>query len=144
MGERTGNPVTPQEMFDKVWDYFVVQKNAPGVGAMGGCDYRSETGARCAIGCLLPDEVIEDMSGGHLMHCYIEEALRRQRSPKLNAFFTDCDLEFLSALQGAHDRATVIEGKINPDFHAMMEINLRKFATDYALQVPPPENGHVV
>lgn len=48
--------MTKQEMFDKVWDYFLVKKNPPGWSGST-CEYSTMVDGqerRCAVGCLLP------------------------------------------------------------------------------------------
>ena len=48
--------MTPQEIFDKVWDHLNRQ-GRPATGHNGmGCHYRAPDGAACAVGCLVDDE----------------------------------------------------------------------------------------
>lgn len=50
------NLYTKQEIFDKVWDWFVVQGNPRSINELGQCFYRRDDGAKCAVGILIPDE----------------------------------------------------------------------------------------
>lgn len=51
--------LTKQEIFDKVWDYFVVQGKPRSSDANGKCQYLTDDGCRCAVGVLMPDNVAE-------------------------------------------------------------------------------------
>jgi hypothetical protein len=57
----TAAGVTAQQIFNKVWKHFIVNKAPRGIIIEGGverCVYRTESGAACAVGvCLRNDEV---------------------------------------------------------------------------------------
>ncbi len=64
------------------------------------CAYRTPDGNKCAIGCLIPDELYEkDMEGK------IAVALIRD-NPQLVEFFKNCTVGFLDKMQGVHDSAS--------------------------------------
>jgi hypothetical protein len=50
--------VSAQELFDTVATHLLGQKKAA-KNAAGLCCYRSPDGLRCAVGCLIPDEVYD-------------------------------------------------------------------------------------
>jgi hypothetical protein len=47
---------TKREVFEQVRDHLLSQ-NAKSVDQRGECKYRSPDGLKCAIGCLIPDDV---------------------------------------------------------------------------------------
>jgi hypothetical protein len=95
--------VTPQEIFDKVASHLLAQ-GAKAQGEDGKCLYLAPSGAKCAIGCLIPPEAykpeIEDKTLGFLLgtHC-LSESLRL-------TFAQNYDL--LRSLQYIHDHTPVI------------------------------------
>lgn len=120
-----------QEAFDKVWQHFLVEKNPPGYNVEQGlCHYVTETGARCAIGCLVsPEEArkLEDASeekGGAAFSGLIDNDL-------LPESLQDLDRDLGSALQVAHDDAAD-----TASFRPTLENRLRQLALDYNLEVP--------
>lgn len=55
-------PITPQMVFDKAWQKFIIE-NAPPAYEYGQCRYLTTDGKRCAIGLCVPD--------GHPAQSYI-------------------------------------------------------------------------
>lgn len=56
-----------QEIFDTVAKHLLTQ-NARSVGSYfetGGCRYRGPNGLKCAVGCLIPDELYDPEMEGH-------------------------------------------------------------------------------
>lgn len=88
-----------QQALDKVWKYFIIQHHKFGWDdKIDGCTYRSPVGSRCAIGCLLPKNLIglaESVVGD------IDVLLNEQ--PDIGVFFEGCDFSFLADLQNDHD-----------------------------------------
>lgn len=57
--------MTPQEIFEKVSRHLLTQNKrsmlvVPGDSTDHGCAYRGQDGLRCAVGCLITDEVYEE------------------------------------------------------------------------------------
>lgn len=50
--------MTPQEIFDAVCDHLAKQKKRA-AREHGGCYYRTPDGLKCAVGCLIPDELYD-------------------------------------------------------------------------------------
>lgn len=89
-----------QEIFDKV----VVHLATQGKRAMHGddCQYRTPDGLKCAVGCVLPDDLYNpemDSPNGSLSG--ISEVAKRY--PEVKAYFGKDNITFLSKLQMIHD-----------------------------------------
>lgn len=46
--------MTEQDIFDKVTEHLLTQNQRASNGVL--CQYRTENGLKCAVGCLIPDE----------------------------------------------------------------------------------------
>lgn len=61
--------------------------------------YRSPNGNKCAIGCLIPDEMYnKDIEGLSVFHDEVSDILK-----KIYPDATEKDLNFLAVLQDTHD-----------------------------------------
>ena len=109
-----------QEIFDKVWTWFIVERHGPGVlpGNIKDCRYFVDPQTKCAIGCLLSDEIAARLGPAGLIEIQIK-------------FFPGIEVSFLSTLRGAHDVA-VRWG----NFYDELERRLRELAATYGLQTP--------
>ena len=139
------NPCAEQRQADfaKVWDWFIVKRNKPGIRRMRNsngrtsllCVYRGFRTAdcRCAIGVLLTNEQIKRM-GGH------DASVVTEIDDSLLPVFVVRDLDFYARLQDAHDsvarRTTPLGFGINKKFASEFEDRLRSFAVSYGLTVP--------
>lgn len=112
-----------QEIFNRVWQYFVVEKNGrAGDPGMNGCYYRAANGNKCAVGILIPDNVyVPDLE------IAVMELL--SKFPHMSKFIGN-DVDFLQVLQSCHDDAD--EYAFNED----MEVNLRNLASNFSLSIP--------
>lgn len=144
-----------QEIFDKVWDYFVTKGNNPGMDGLG-CVYYGDGGAaRCAVGCLLPDDVAKEMPSGlsvvgivraanpanlntHLGNVFVTESVYGLAKRACEALFGsdalskhDSAVRFFTRLQDAHDAAANCDS-----FREAVRDNLLSFAGQYELKVP--------
>lgn len=93
--------MTTQEAFDKVVEHLLTQnEKSMGEGSCT-CLYRGDNGTKCAIGCLIPDE----------LYRYDFEARSisaiRITNPSILLLFKDIPIEFLTGLQKIHDREEV-------------------------------------
>ncbi len=119
---------TNQELFDRVWQYFVVEGNPPGLTESGGCRLRvPKTKARCAIGLLIPDKLYS-----WPMEAYTACSLL-ERNPELSIHLGE-DAAFLNSLQAAHDVAAIY-GRVGFQERLTRELRLR--AQRFGLTVPP-------
>ncbi len=116
-----------QEIFDKAYVGIMTQGRRAFDVAEGKCQYKDESGHKCAIGHCLPDghEAFGSTAGiWHLLEQY----------PDLNAHLGikgHEDKMFLSNLQSAHDNA-IVDDRFTGDYAASM----RNIANRHGLTVP--------
>lgn len=113
-------PMTKQEVFDTVATHLLTQK-AVAMDVHGStCMYRGTEGRKCAVGCLIPDEVYEErfekleIGGTFPRESWHTPELFKQRTADqadLNHLVSMIheDLGFLRELQKVHDRDGVVE-----------------------------------
>lgn len=130
---------TAQEVFDKVWDHFVVKGNPLSYDDSSGICYYEKypDGPRCAIGLFVPDDVIV-----HLRHGTVGGVSMKSSAQELFTEFSAesmglglVDVVFLEDLQAAHDTA---RGETDPLYRECLSIrtNLTCLAGRYALRIP--------
>jgi hypothetical protein len=121
-----------QEMFNKVWDWFIVKKNPPGYDN-GKCTYRGENGKKCAFGVLIPDDVpISEEQNTETATILIRDI------PILNEKFGP-HLNFIRQIQEAHDGPSFNYGNDKDLTLHSIEQNLRSIASDEELTLPVTE-----
>lgn len=118
--------MTAQECFNRVWDWFVVQKKPQSVDADGLCKYRGPDGARCAAGVLIADEHYCG-EPGIVQFGYPETAACQML---IKSGVQEADLRLVRLMQRAHD------GAPSGRFHEYLEAELRSVARDFNLTVP--------
>jgi len=115
---------TPQQVFNRVWQWFVTDDHAQARG-LNGCSYRMENGERCAIGCCIPDddrfEKILRLDEGDF------STLQDKFPDEVDEIFDGVPDSFLLDIQRCHDRHRFGEYKRD----ALVE-----FANDHQLTVP--------
>jgi hypothetical protein len=102
--------MTKQEIFDKVAKHLLTQNEAAIVepssfAKLPRCRYRLEKDGKvlkCAIGCLIPDELYHEGLEGPLNGLLGSNGLLP---------FLDSDHDFLRTLQGIHDDREVVDWK---------------------------------
>jgi hypothetical protein len=118
-----GEIMTRQEMFDKVWEHFVVNKQPLSRDSTNFCFYRGPGGEKCAAGILIPDELydsgMESMKASHMLRQYpkVADALNINHD----------DMVFLDDLQAIHDNSC--------DLFQIQDL-LVESAEHYGLKVP--------
>ncbi len=91
--------MTNQEIFDKVSE-FLIKQGKPCMTDVG-CTYRGPDGLKCAVGCVLPDELYHpgmdtsDDGGIHTIWW---------KYPEVAGYFGQVKLPFLQELQKVHDK----------------------------------------
>lgn len=115
---------TKQEIFNKVWDHFVVKSNPKSTDELVGCRYYSSEGG-CAIGCLIAedkDKKALDNSNGLLTI----DSLRKAKAHIIDKYVSpEIETDFLTELQNIHDS----------HFHEF-ESKMRALADSHGLKVP--------
>jgi hypothetical protein len=134
--------MTKQEIFNKVWNHFVVNKNPFSFNAQTKlCCYRTDDGNMCAVGLLIPDEEYHKGLEGLSVH-----SLLKDKVPYLTEFYlSDSSMyNFLDMLQEAHDLpvtrglyAGALADSDAPDsVRDNVEEHLKLLAQDYNLTIP--------
>jgi len=118
--------MTLQEAFEKIWQYFVIEKHGPSMQAnkcgVLECAYRGDNGARCAIGVLIPDaQYSRGMEQKSASAIY-------SKVPALHSI----DRILLDRLQTLHD----LSASCGSEFARVIETRLCEFACDHNLQIP--------
>ena len=93
--------MTNQEIFDRVWNHFIVENNS--VSALNNdCpQYKDEAGNKCTIGILIPDELYRPAMEG----LSYDSVLCRWPKVLHTIVGEDNVVDLLSTLQGIHDYA---------------------------------------
>jgi len=118
--------MTEQEVFNTVWNHFVVNRGPVSVDANNNCLYRGPDGARCAVGLFIPDELYRES-----MEQEAIKDVRKQLGDQSAALPEGCDL-LLQRLQMAHDDAAWFP----EEFHGLIEAYLLGVAEEFALEIP--------
>lgn len=113
--------LTAQEIFETIWDHFMVKLWPRSVVPDGGCRYRSANGTKCAVGVLLSDAECVSSEGNTVENLRDLGLLPPRLLPHLT---------MLTQLQRIHDRA------MND---VDMRIRLRAFAGSNDFNVRAPE-----
>lgn len=92
--------MTAQEIFDKVTAHLRKQGKAS-VDIDGSCAYRGEGGTSCAVGCLIPDEMYDEMMEGGAVHA--EEPKYPELYKAIDVLGLRGNVGLLTSLQRAHD-----------------------------------------
>lgn len=124
---KPANEMTKQEMFDAVWDHFVV-KGSPKSMQEYSCRYRGPGGSCCAVGVLMTDE---QYSPG------LEDRTADDDKVMSALGFDPADeekwcgmQEFLLAMQSAHDQSR------KDNFRSEFKAAMRRVAESHGLTVP--------
>lgn len=92
--------MTTQEIFDTVVNHLLTQ-GRPALGEAGDCRYLTDSGLRCAVGCLIKPEHYDpaELEGESVVSADVTKALRSS----LGIDIDPITLELLEELQAAHD-----------------------------------------
>lgn len=130
--------MTNQEALNRVVDWFIVQGNPPAADGRDGCCYRTPDHRRCAIGCLIPDEVyIDDIEGMSALAVISgNPSLPRwnDKTAPVRQSLAGLDPEFAEEMQSAHDGWSHTCGVAFLPYFAP---KLADVARDYELEIPP-------
>jgi len=123
--------ITNQEIFDKVWNHFVVNKGPASFNNESGmCKYRGDNGAKCAVGLFIPDEDYDPKIENYTANA--------DRVTSLLPFtVNDSKVSYLLELQRCHDRAVQYLTNTE-DFYIVVERRLRELAELHNLLIPCP------
>ncbi len=122
--------MTKQEIFNKVWDWFVTKGYPRSKDLQGACRYRGDNGTKCPVGVLIPDDLYTPMmEGAAASRACILITNYSTEGAKFVASLTEesNSAQLLSELQAVHD-----DGDRNED----MTRDLRQVAYMYKLSIP--------
>lgn len=119
--------LTRQQAYDRMREYFA-RPDAQQAADDGNCAYRAEDGSKCAIGCLIPDDLYDpEMEGASTAHLFD----RFHWLP-----FAPDDVEFYRRAQRIHDTWTpYYDQKENIPFQEWMLSGLDALAAEWGLKV---------
>lgn len=133
-----------QGYFDKVWDWFVVQRKPPGFSEDGVCVYNGTNDEQCAFAVIVPDELrpqlLEGKSAKTLMGfspLCTDLAFAKVLKDAMGVH-TEKDADYVAALQYAHDDSAkeTASGEIRKEFLYEFRDRLLGIARSYELAVP--------
>lgn len=120
-----------QEDFNKVWDWFVVERHGRSVtGPEGGCCYRAPNGNRCAVGVLLPDHLWRPGLNSTPILSLATRTSSTAHAQAIEEWIDKRGRDFLYRLQSAHDYVNAI------DFRRAIGRKLREIAKWFDLTIP--------
>lgn len=120
--------MTPQEMFDKAY-LGVIQQGSKSENAIGGCVYRGQSGNKCGIGHLIPDDLAkawDKRTNSSIAH------IRETEAYPIPDFIKN-NMALACAMQAAHDYCA------NYDHYAFIKefkYRMEQVAKDYKLTIP--------
>ena len=141
---------TRQQMIYKIYEYFILNKGLPGENKyQGGCNYRINVYdndqrligvGKCAVGCLIPDEIYHPtMEGSICNQGFFREFV------EIQTLFKSKDIPFLRSIQIIHDNyfSEIKSIKSNPniDFYTYFENELKKYCLENSLDYPGEVNA---
>lgn len=99
--------LTAQQIFDRVATHLLTQgrrslRYKPGSSLPDGCAYRGADGLKCAIGCLIPDEVYDPRMEGRKVHDLVYRWSRMRFPPPILSHMRS-NIALLGELQRTHD-----------------------------------------
>jgi len=132
---------TQQNIFNHVWNYFLVDKNDFGWNAAGGlCEYRTPDGAKCAIGCMIPDEYYDKgMEGNSASELFGDSYYDLDLTGIVEEQFgsiRDVPNTFFNRLQHVHDHAAEEYGKTNEEARDTFRQYMTTVANEIGLDIP--------
>ena len=119
-------PTTKQEMLNQAVK-GICDQGEPGWD--GGCLYRTDQGLKCAVGCLIPDEIFSNPRSKEAWNTRTVATLI-DHVPQFSDWKPE--REFLIELQLAHDEAA----EEDLDFKEEFEKNIKKLSAKFGLEVP--------
>lgn len=101
--------MTTQEAYEAIRTYFETEAIGLAKDGNGACQYRTDDGQKCAVGCLIPDEVYStEMEWKNVTALF-------DSMPYVAGYFHGVDRRFLADAQVMHDsiandRAAFVRG----------------------------------
>ena len=123
--------MTPQEIFNTVINHFYTQRKKSYSFDNNVCLYHGPNGLKCAIGCLIPDEIyIKEMDEDSWI---IQKFSHRF---KILSYFTEGNnTDLLDKLQNIHDEASTSDDRVTFLLKDLSK-ELNKVAKEFNLVLP--------
>lgn len=129
---REANSVmTEQEIFDKVVRHLIAQGEQAVDPATGRCQYRAPGGLKCAIGCLIPDELYEPEMDGEMALSASDVLESYPELAGAIGSYSEALGDMLNSLQRVHDISNDYLHRGGLTFYGVAK--LRGIARTYAL-----------
>ena len=137
--------ITLQQVLNKNYEWFVLEKHPRSTDPSNKmCAYRGDNGAKCAIGCVLPDSlyepVMDEVGYTSCYHLGMENDIHTvlYRRPDIREFFGDIPEDTLQSLQQIHDNFCRHDNLHRRafSFDVYMDEKLREFAIENKLNYP--------
>ena len=127
-----------QEIFNRVLSHIRLQK-VQAVGSREQCVYRGPEGTKCAVGCLIPDDVYNaDMEGSVIREVMYNSMYVPALKDSLDAIGIHQDqYPLLAQLQDAHDGENQVVDWNLPNW----EDEMREIANAFNLEYKEPVHG---
>ena len=132
--------LTNQQIFDQVWQHFIVNKGKYGYNPKTErCEYKNINGHQCAIGLFMSDEQVEESKNEPISSwCFPKHIV-------MNIFgrpVLDHDNEitpfgvFLRSLQEIHDDCADMMDRDDSQHRSVFKLSMETLAEKYSLEVP--------
>lgn len=132
-GIRKEDEMDKQEALDKNWEWFVVQRKPQslwGTGEEAVCRYRGDSGTKCAVGVLIPNDRYElQMESGNVGDIWVQ-------AYALTDLFPNEVIGFLLSMQHLHDSYENGRFPYSMPFTDYMRKELTELAKEYDLTIP--------
>jgi hypothetical protein len=119
--------MTAQQIFDKVWQTFVVEKAPKSVNEAGKCVYGHPDTIGCAVACLMPRETRQALYEYENKTTSLSVTLLSREIPGEYPAWVDDNIILLRSLQSVHDNSSDL---LN------IESGMRDIAAEFGLAIP--------
>ena len=133
--EEYAPPSHAQKAFNEVWRRFVIEKHLPGIDyAKTRCSWKGTDENRCAIGWLIPDDMLSEIKPG--MQQSVKGIVRGKNSIAMY-FKKHYNINFLRDLETLHDHGVQTIGHLvnKAKYKARVAESVGKFHTSVKLQL---------
>lgn len=128
-----------QDIFNAAWQRFVVEENFAAVNDFTSCVYLNEDGDMCAVGCALPQELLDKLiTDGNNTNTSFPQLVFGYKE-----YFQDDVIELAKKYDSAvtfqsrlHDNLLEVLGKSDYNSRIMIEGTYRVIANRFGLTVP--------
>lgn len=138
--EEFAPPSKEQIAFNEVWKRFIIEKRPAGMSEDNGCSWLTPEGNRCAVGWLIPSEMMKKLPCASNQYALAAVVGRSSVAKYLRDTYS---IEFLVGLEKAHDSSAITSAKspisqvVIPEvFAKSIEEKLRDLAANRGLEIP--------